>query len=194
MVKNFLKICLVVFSIYLSVAFSQTSKSVQIKQSDAYSRKIDLFIKRHQKSEMIFGNVSSTEKSKWRKFKTDSAREKADTGENLNENALVWRDKGKVIAANFTFQSGSRDWAHYVMYYFRPDGTLAKVDATLNTFYGNMTVERAFYFDKNGKLIHKVARYLDLTSQKPRKPNDGFLDNEVIFYKKVSKLPFAFLL
>lgn len=99
-----------------------------------------------------------------------------------------------MIAANFTNFSGSGDWAHYLNYYFRPDGSLAKIEADLDTFYGNAIVERQFYFVKNGELIRRTKRVSDLKTHKPKKLNEDFIDEEVYLFKKVSKLPFASLL
>jgi len=79
------------------------------------------------------------EKSRWREFKSEVEREEADTG---NDKAKVWAKDGAVALVSYAFQSPSGDWAHYVSYYFREDGTLAKIHAQLNTFYGNMTVIR----------------------------------------------------
>lgn len=191
--EKFYGILFSLFLIFPLAVFAQHTKKTQIKQIDAYSRKLNFYIKKNEKAGQVFGDISATQKSKWQKFKTDTARENFDTGDNLNQNAIVWREKGKIVAAVFTYQSPSRDWAHYVSNYYRPDGSVAKVEAALNTFYGNVTVKRNFYFDKNGKLIHKTIRFLDLNTQKSRKPNDNFLDNEVIYYKKVSNLPFAAL-
>lgn len=173
------------------------SKSTTIASIDAYSKAVDQFIKRNQKSARIFANVASDSeqaKDNWREFKTEKARDKADTGDNLNENAYVWSRNGKLVGANFTFQSPSRDWAHFVMYYFREDGTLAKTESTLNTFYGNVTIKRNTYYDPNGKALRTTTRYLDLNTQKPIKPKGDFFDEPTPVYPKVSALPFHHLL
>lgn len=97
--------------------------------------------------------------------------------------------------ANFTFSSPSGDWAHYIYHYFREDGTVAKVEAQLNTFYGNMTVLRRFYFNPKGSLLRKTTKYRDLETQKPKKSEEqDFYDDEVKIFKKANKLPFAVLL
>lgn len=111
-----------------------------------------------------------------------------------DESAYIWRKNGKVVIVNFTFTSESGDWAHYIYHRFREDGTLAKVEADLRTFYGRMSVVRNFYFDKNGRLLRKTTQYRDIGTAKPKKPKEDFIDNEVHIFKKVSKLPFAHLL
>src|SRR5215510_15985990 len=91
---------------------------------DSYAAGIDRFIKVNPKR--VFGDMASADeaKSRWREFKTEAARQKAQTGDNLNQNAFVWTRKGTVVGANFTFTSPSGDWAQYVMHYFREDGTV----------------------------------------------------------------------
>ncbi len=161
------------------------------------ARQIDQFIKRNPKGRRIFADVASgasDEPSRWQEFKTEAAREKADTGDNLNENAYVWLKAGKVVGVNFTFQSPSRDWAHFAMYYFREDGTLAKIQSQLNSFYGDMTVRRESFFKSDGQLLHTTVKYFDLNSQKPKKPEKDFPEFPVPVYKKVQDLPFYKLL
>lgn len=196
----FLNLCFLFGQISIS-AFSQTirskianNKEREIARIETYCKAVDNFIEQTEKSALIYANTSSTEKAKWQSFKTEKAREAADTGDNLNENAYVWRKNGKVVAANFTFQSPSRDWAHFIKHYYRADGSLAKVRANLNTFYGNATIERQFYFDGRGKLLHQTKRVLDLSTRKAKKLDEDFIDEEVYIFKKVSKLPFASVL
>jgi hypothetical protein len=133
------------------LAFAQTSNSLkrerkpEIATIESYVREVDRFIKNNPQSQRIFANVASGADEipdEWRAFKSEKERAEADTGDNLNDNAYVWLRGEKVVGVDFTFQSPSRDWAHFVMYYYRPDGTLAKIDARLNTFHGNITVIR----------------------------------------------------
>jgi hypothetical protein len=83
-----------------------------------------------------------------------------------------------------------------VSYYFREDGTLAKIHSQLNTFasaIGGISVVRDKFCDASGKVLHTTTRYLDLQSQKPRKRSD-FMDQPIAVYKAVGELPFAKLL
>lgn len=180
----------------------QSQPATKTRQSDiaaidSYTKRLDQFIKRNPKKARIFANVASAttdEPDRWREFKSDAQREKADTGENLNENAYVWLKDGKIVAANFTFQSPSRDWAHFVMYYFREDGSLAKIQAQLNTFYGDMTVIRDRFFDSNGKLLRSTTKHLDLHSQKPKQRDTVFNDEPIPIFRNPAALPFHKLL
>lgn len=176
---------------------AQKQASTERAKINSYAKQIDLFIKRNPKARRIFADVASgtvEEPTRWREFKSEAQREKADTGDNLNENAYVWSKAGKVVGANFTFQSPSRDWAHFAMYYFREDGTLAKIQSQLNTFYSDMTVRRESFYAPDGKLLHSTVKYFDLNSQKPKKPDTDFPEFPIPVYQKIQDLPFFKLL
>ena len=173
---------------------SQKPNSEQVAAIDSYAKRVDQFIKRNPNHLRIFANVASNKPDRWREFKSERSRDKADTGDNLNENAYVWLKAGKIVGVNFTFQSGSRDWAHFVMYYFREDGTLAKIQAQLNTFYGNVSIARDKFYSADGKMLRSTTRYLDLKSKKPTEPTADFQDEPIPIYRNVRDLPFRKLL
>lgn len=175
-----------------SAALSTSKSSSKIAEIDQYVADIDLYIKAHPAADRILANVASgksNEPTKWQVFATETDRDKADSGENLNESAFAWKRDGKVIAANFTFQSPSRDWAQFVMYYFNGDGTLAKSASTLNTFQGGVTVLRDDYYDRKGRLLKGTTHCRDLKTNQP-KPCGDFRDRPAPLFKKVEALPF----
>lgn len=180
--------------LFPTLIFAQSDKTREIRQINSYVRKLSVFVEKNPKSLEIYANVSQTEKPKWKKFKSETAFEKFRKNKEVDEVAYVWRKSGKVVAANFTFSSASGDWAHYIFHRFRENGSLAKVEADLRTFYGRISVARNFYFDNNGKLLRKTAQYRDISTDKSKKPGEDFIDEEVYIFKKVSKLPFAELL
>lgn len=164
---------------------------------NSYVKQIDQFIKLNPKKHRIFGDVASgttDESSRWQEFKTEAERDQADTGENLNESAYVWSKAGKLVGVSLTLQSPSGDWTQFVMYYFREDGTLAKIRARLNTFYGDFTVRRERVYGPSGTLLRTTANYFDLNSQKPKKPVKDLPDFPIPVYLKAQDLPFYNLL
>jgi hypothetical protein len=163
----------------------------ELASINAYVKRVDRFMKRNDKRRRTFGDVGN-EQSEWREFKGKVAEGETDP-EDLDEVAYVWVRKGKVVAAGFAFQSGSRDWAHFVTYYFREDGTLAKIHSRLNTFYGGVSAIRDKYYASNGKLLRTTTRYLDLQTEKPKK-NPNFHDEPIPVYLMVRRLPFYTLL
>jgi len=161
---------------------------------NSYAQAIEQFTKRNPKRKRFFGNEAGAEdkQDNWREFKDLKEFEQVA----LDEKAYVWRQEGRVVAAKFAFTSSSGDWFHYVTYYYRADGTLAKIHAQLNTFYsspGGVSVVRDKFYGSNGKLLHTSTRYLDLQSQRPRKRGD-FMDEPIPVYKTARALPFAKLL
>ena len=98
----------------------------------SYTKSIDQFTKRNPRKRRIFGIIPGEEDKpdKWAEFKTVRQEVQA----NLEDSAYVWLKDGKVVVAQFSFTSSSGDWYHYVNYYFRADGTLAKIHAQLETF------------------------------------------------------------
>ena len=177
-----------------SFAVAQTSKS-SISEINVYTAAVERFTKVNKKHR-IFGDVSSAKTDKtdlWREFKSEKELEDTGNGENLNQTATVWTKQGKVIAAKLNFTSPSGDWNHFINYYFRENGSLAKIDAQLNTFEGNVSVVRQRYYNSAGRLIKSTETFRDLETHKPRKSAD-FMDNPIPIYLKVSDLPFHQLL
>jgi hypothetical protein len=117
----------------------------------SYTKSIDQFTKRNAKKRRIFGIIPGEEDKpdKWAEFKTIAQEVQA----NLFDSAHVWRRDGKVVAAKFSLTSSSGDWYHYVDYYFRADGTLAKIHAQLNTFSGpdgGISIVREKFYSASG--------------------------------------------
>jgi hypothetical protein len=174
----------------------ETLGQSQVATIDTLVAGVNRFIKVNRKSARVFADVSGIEDSnpQWREFRNEDEMEKARTGDNLNEIAFVWTRASKVIGTSFTFTSPSGDWAHLVTYYFREDGSLAKISAQLNTFYGDLSVIRVQYFNDRGVVLKSTSKYLDLKTQKPKKPDGDFFDREVPVYGNVRELPFHKLL
>ncbi len=182
----------------LSVATNaQTKPSPNQDQGIAsiqtYVRQVDAFIKLNKNRHRVFVDVEPGDDKKpdhWEEFKTAAKRKSLDDENAYDEVAFVWLKKGKLVAANFTFQSGSGDWAHFVNYYFRDDGSLAKIHTRLNTFYGDTTVEQDRYYSYDGKLVRSSTRYFDLQSHRPLRRKPNFQDEPIPDYKTVKDLPF----
>lgn len=176
--------------LFASVCFSQKRELSEIRRIDRYVRHLTAYVEKPSIKLEIYGDVSTSKKPKWRKFLSAKSLEKFRESHDVYEIAFVWRKSGKIVVVNFTFTSGSGDWAHYVFHRFRPDGTLANVEADLRTFYGHVSVERCFYFRPNGELITRQTKFRDIATGEPKKPGDDFYDNKVRIYKSTNRLPF----
>lgn len=159
---------------------------------NTYTKEVDKYVKT-QKQPRIFAEVlPETEggPTKWQAFKTEKALEDAATV----TTAQLWNRGGKIVRADFMFTSQSGDWAHFITYYFRDDGSLAKLEGQLNTFYGDISIVRDQYFNAGGKLLHSTKKFLDLQTQKPKKKPRDFYDNPVTLFRRTSNFPFHKLL
>ena len=176
---------------------AQTKNIAAVTQIDAYARSIDRIANRRKEPDIVIADVSDyeTEKPEWRKFRSTKELETFRETTETYTVAHNWRTNGKIVSSVLTFFSPSGDWAQYVTHYFRPDGTAAKVNTEMRTFNGDYIIIRAKYFNKRGKLLKQTAKYLDLSTKKPKKPTAEMLDEDSDFfkteyYKKVSSLPF----
>lgn len=107
-------------------------------------------------------------KSDWRKFASEKDLEKHRETSETYSIAFNWKKGGKLVASHFTEFSPSGDWTQYTFHYFRPDGTLAKVESELRTFYGDWIVTRSYYIDTRGRRIKRTSKYRDLNTGKPK--------------------------
>ncbi len=190
-------VCAIALATSPSVSSQRKSNPTELAKIEAYVKEIDAYAKQNSKAGRIFANVASGIErvpDKWLEFKSEGERYNADSGDNLNENSTVWLKSGKVVVAYFMFQSPSRDWAHYVTYYFRPDGTLVKIISRLNTFYGDISVIREKSYDVNGRPLKSSVQYLDLKTKRKKKPGSNFIDEPIPMYKRIKNLPFIHLL
>jgi len=197
--KNRVLFCFLSFALLFLPVGAQTSKNAEIKRINAYVKTLDALVKRNKRPRLIFADTSDYNEGsppKWQKFASEKSLEKFRDKTETYTVAYNWLRRGKIVQSNFTLFSPSGDWAQYDFYYFRENGTIAKIASELRTFYGDLIVLRDFYFDGKGRLLRQTIRYRDLNTKKPvKKPNDGdFQTTDVTIYKTVRRLPFARLI
>ena len=197
---KFLLISLSVLLLFSTTLQAQTV-AVQVREIDSLVKKIDTQAKRAKAARLVFADVSdpqSDSPAKWQRFDTEKALDRHRDKTEAYTIAYVWRDRGKVVSTNFTLSSPSGDWVKYVYSYFRPDGSLARVETDYRTFNGDFIVVRRRYFDSAGKQIKSSVTFRDLATRQPKKaPAEGVMGddpNEVSYYMTSAKLPFAHLL
>ncbi len=169
----------------------KTNRKADTAAAENYSKKVERFVKLNPKPARVFANVAEAEKTaeNWQEFGGDKKLAIVRHEDKYNESALVWTKNGKLVAANFKFQSPSGDWAQTVIYYFREDGTLAKTEENLNTTYGNRQVIRAKFYGADGKLTGSKFKNFDLKTGRKIK-DKNFLDEAAPVYLTVKNLPF----
>lgn len=174
----------------------QASGPAGIAAIEAYVRQMDAHVRRNARRGRLFGDTSDYTKqdapARWQEFRTRRALERAE----VYSAATVWANaRGDAVVAEFSLSSPSGDWAQYNTYYYRDDGTLAKLHSELRTFMGDLIVIRDRFYDPQGKLLQEKTRYLDLQTRRPRKVEAGsFMDMPIEPYAKTSDLPFYSLL
>ena len=148
-----------------------SSNSTEVAEVEKYCTEIRGLTSKRE-PDFVFGLPSSTDKheAQWQKFASTAELKKAseDAEAILEQQVYVWTEGGKVIAANFTLQSESGDWALYPDYCFRKNGAVAEISSELRTFYGMMIIRRAWVFDSKGDLLKSTEEFLDLRTKKPK--------------------------
>ena len=166
---------------------------VEVQLIDRYCKEVDRYVRAHPSAFVNVrqgSGVNNAGNGKWRRWPKARSAEAVDS----NGDARLWRRNGKIIFVTFLFQSGSRDWALYVNNYYRPDGTIAKIDSELRTFYGDVSVERDWLYRPDGSLVSFDARCFKLSGHEPAQIDDNFIDKSVPLYQTVAHLPFQRLL
>lgn len=180
-------------------SFAAAGQASEVRKIDAYAKTVGALAKKAGKPDLIFADTSDYEESDrkpaWRRF--ESEEELTKFREETKETyalAFVWQRDGKPVLANFTIFSPSGDWAQYDFHYFRADGSVAKIESELRTFYGEFSLKRDVWFSAAGKQISSRRGYYTLETGKPiRKPKVAF-ETEIDRYKRATDLPFYSLL
>lgn len=170
--------------------------SDSIASIEAYTKQLDAYTKRNARAARLFGDArayeTGDETALWKEFKTKRALQRAE----VYSAATAWTaSTGELAVVNLDLTSPSGDWAQFNSYYYRSDGSLARLRAELRTFLGDAIIIRDRFYDSKGKLLQEKTRHLDLQTRKPKKIKEGeFMDMPPEVYAKTSALPFYSLL
>jgi hypothetical protein len=198
--KKLLLICFVLICpVFIFAQADKAAATAEVKNIDAYTKKIDAFVKRNKAPQLVFADTASqtSTRSRWRRFASEKALDTFRAKSETYEIAYCWKQTGNIVEVSTTLFSGSGDWVNYVYHYFRADGSLAKVESDFRSFYGDLIVEQEVYYGANGKQLKKNVHYRDLKTRKFKKvdpKSDPISLSKFDTYKTVKKLPFAHLL
>lgn len=114
-----------------------------------------------------------------------------------NTQVTVWKTPDNVMLVAAFFTSDSGDWAYFVDYCYRPDGTLVRTVGTFNSFVAanvpeGIHRERTRYFDTTGRVTDSRSSVSNLAMGKPLRAQVAGYDEPA--YVAVEKLPFYPLL
>jgi len=174
-------------------AMGQSTCAQQVAEIKAYCKKVDQFIKTNPNSRRAFAtNLSGVDRGpeEWHESGIESDTRMEEAPENLNENATVWLSQGRIVGANFTFRRESRGWIQSAMYYYREDGTLARINAQLKMFHDEMSFIREQFYDRKGVLIAGSTTTCSLKTGRAKKPDNDFVPNPLPVYETTDRLPF----
>lgn len=179
-----------------SVPTLQAQNPTDIAAIEAYSKQMDAYVKRNSRGGRFFGDMSNYDEpdapARWQEFRNKRALRRAE----VYSAATAWMNPaGVLLVADFSLTSPSGDWAQDNIYYYRSDGSLAKLHSEMRTFFGDVIIIRDRLYDSNGKLLQEKTKHLDLQTRKPKKVKEGeYADFPPEVYAKTSNLPFYALL
>ena len=187
----------IVLVLFISSTVVASPTRIRTKNEiDVYARAVDKYVAHNKKRAVAFADVSDygSAAENWKNVGTWDELDKFTDENSVYKMALLWRQRNRITAANFTFTSPSGDWNQYVNHVFRPNGSVALVSSELRTFTNSCVVKQKFYFDQTGKRFLRTVKYFDLQTNKPKKPCLGSESTVFAHYAAVTKLPFAVLL
>jgi hypothetical protein len=176
---------------------AQTTCAQQVAEIKAYSKKIDKFIDRREskrarrifKSSQLTGDPASLT---WEELDGEEEAKSLSKRVAPGAVAFVWVREERVIAAdlNFAYATGSVQRA---VYYFREDGSLARVSSRLNAFEGEVTISREQFYDQKGLMLSSSSQKCTVTALKIAGSSVAELDT-VPVYRTINELPFGDLI
>jgi hypothetical protein len=124
----------------------------------------------------------------WRSFSSAAAlKAYAEKGNAPNTQAATWGAPDGTTIAEVRFQGATGEWTDTVEYCFRPDGSLARVEATLEDITAETTVQRTTHYAPGGAERSTHARAFDWEGKRLRNADTS---GQVPIYKTVASLPF----
>jgi len=167
----------------------------RVSEIETFVAEADQFAKQRRGAYRLLGDIrrDCANGSGWREFKTADEFKTIAAGSTCYETGRVLLRGSDVLTVHETLATG--EWVLFSLLYFRPDGSLARLESSLDTSHGQMTVLRRQYFLPDGRLLKAVVAYRDRLSQQPLvKPNPGFEDVLTPVYQRAADLPYAALL
>ncbi len=104
------------------------------------------------------------------------------------EELAVFRRGKRIRAARLMRTSPSGDWAQYLSYCYRADGTLAFVLAELRSFLGDVRVVDRLYYGAGGRRLRKTRRVFDLKTKKRITGKRDFQERDTLILKTTRAL------
>ncbi|HVZ75640.1 MAG TPA: AgmX/PglI C-terminal domain-containing protein [Polyangia bacterium] len=131
----------------------------------------------------------------WRELGNEAELKSLADGEKPPNTEAVVRKTRAATLVSMYFQDATGDWAHVVDYCFRPEGSLARVKGTFNSYTAagpgkpGVRRRRTAYYDDAGNVVRFQSRAFTLDTDKPLGEVE-FTDAADPLYPNVRALPF----
>ncbi|HVG32031.1 MAG TPA: hypothetical protein VM911_03095 [Pyrinomonadaceae bacterium] len=166
-----------------------TQTAPRIVAVEKYTDELDAYAKQNPQARRFFVNTSESTAANWQEVSSEQETEN-------KASAVVWFRKDKPLIALVSSQA--MESSQKVTYYFRENGTLAKIHSELFIKAGNMEAIRDRSYDPKtfAILIRDFSRCFDFqTSQQKPCGDAAALEAKLIpVYMKSTELPFYALL
>ena len=161
---------------------------------------IDLQVKNGGLTARYFAAVPAGQAVSWSEFPSEAELDAADK-KGFSRKATVYL-KGPVIElVSLEAKSPSKEWVHYLKYYFGDDGSLEKIHSDFRRFGAYqrdkgdeqqflVKVIRERFYDSKGKCVKKTAPRFFNTSTGRELKDVVFKDEAWPVYPSVDQLPF----
>jgi len=159
-----------------------TQTASRIVSVEKYTDELDEYAARNPQARRFFTNTSEDQTGSWQ--------EVGGEGEIANKaSAIVWMKDDKAVIALLTGKTPQT--SRKVTYYFRNNGTLAKVHSELSINTSNMQSSRDRSYDPKAFLVRDFSYCNDAVSGQQRPCNDAeTLEKTIPLYMRSTELPF----
>lgn len=159
-----------------------TQTSSRIVAVEKYTNELDEYAARNPQARRFFTNTAEDQTGSWQEVGGESEIEN-------KASAVVWMKGEKAVIALVTGKTPQL--SRKVTYYFRDNGTLAKVHSELSINATNMQSSRDRSFDPKAFLVRDFSYCNDMVSGQQRPCNDAeVLEKTIPLYMRSTELPF----
>ena len=104
--------------------------------------------------------------------------------------AWVYRVAGNIRKVALSVSDESGDWALYVIYCFREDGSIARREEHLRTFFGKVIRDRVLTYNCKGTVLKETVKFEGMNHKHLKSAPDDFYPRDAPEYPTVAALPF----
>jgi hypothetical protein len=188
------------FLFLIPSVFWGTSVFQVVTKADQSCRAIDASIKSNAVSIEYLVETASDGPATWTRFDAPEDAQKAASVGYLR-NAKVYLNNTLPVRVDLELKSPSKEWVHYVRYYFRQDGTLEKSHSDFRRFGAyekDKSMDQEFlvkvlrdkYYDSMGKMVRKGSpRFFNMSTMREMK-EVVYKDGPWPIYSQTKQLPF----